>query len=132
MHDHGLESWMMKHHCKEPCSDDVRLFSGQDSGSILALKQQLKLMEQEVTKLRRRQQAVITKVTSWPAASAVATTASLADSSSVAIHNVHFSATPQIVAAHFSGYACIISMCMHALQDAVLSVLHEHMHQQSA
>ena len=77
--------------------------SGMDSSDVLALKQQLKLMEQEVTKLRRQQQAVITNVASRPAAAAIATIPHLGDCDSVVVHNVHFSATPQIVAAHFSG-----------------------------
>ncbi|DBA73496.1 hypothetical protein WJX77_009911 [Trebouxia sp. C0004] len=76
---------------------------GPDSRDILALKQQLKMMEQEVTKLRRQQQAVITDVASRPAAAAIATISNLGDCHSVVVHNVHFSATPQIVAAHFSG-----------------------------
>ena len=57
-------------------------------------------MEQEVTKLRRQQRAVLTTAASLPA---VATAVGLPDYSSVVVHNVHFSATPQIVAAHFSG-----------------------------
>ncbi len=76
--------------------------AGPDSSGILALKQQLKLMEQEVTKLRRQQQAVITNVASRPAAAAIATISNLGDCNSVVVHNVHFSATPQIVAAHFN------------------------------
>ncbi|DBA80348.1 TPA: hypothetical protein ACH3X2_007295 [Trebouxia sp. C0005] len=75
---------------------------GPDSSDILALKQQLKLMEQEVTKLRR-QQAVISNVASRPAAAAIGTIPNLGDCNSVVVHNVHFSATAQIVAAHFSG-----------------------------
>lgn len=77
--------------------------AGQDSSSILALKQQLTAMEQEVTKLRRQQQAVLSNVASLPSAAAVATTAGLGDCNSVVVHNVHFSATPEILAAHFSG-----------------------------
>lgn len=76
--------------------------AGPDSSDILALKQQLKLMEQEVTKLRR-QQAVISNVASRPAAAAIGTIPNLGDCNSVVVHNVHFSATAQIVAAHFSG-----------------------------
>ncbi len=77
--------------------------AGPDSSDILALKRQLKLMEQEVTNLRRQQQAVITNVASRPAAAPIATIPNLGDCNSVVVHNVHFSATPQIVAAHFSG-----------------------------
>lgn len=77
--------------------------AGQDSSSILALKQQLTAMEQEVTKLRRQQQAVLSNVVSLPSAAAVATTAGLGDCNSVVVNNVHFSATPEILAAHFSG-----------------------------
>jgi len=84
--------------------------AGPDSSGILALKQQLKLMEQEVTKLRRQQQAVITNVASRPAAAAIATISNLGDCNSVVVHNVHFSATPQIVAAHFSGWVTVNSL----------------------
>ena len=77
--------------------------AGPDSNSVLALKEQLQVMEQEVRKLRRQQQAVLGNVASLPVTEAVATPAGLAESSSVVVHNVHYSATPQIVAAHFSG-----------------------------
>lgn len=79
------------------------VFSGEDSGSIAALKQQLQQMEQEVTKLRKQQQAVLSSAGALPAASVAAPAGAMADAASVMVQNVHFSATPQILAAHFSG-----------------------------
>ena len=86
-------------------------FLGEDSSSTAALKQQLKRMEQEVTQLRKQQQTVLKKVASLPVAAAAVPAAApvgapvgaLADAASVVVQNVHFSATPQILAAHFSG-----------------------------
>lgn len=72
---------------------------------MAALKQQLKQMEQEVGKLRRQQQTVLSNVASMPmaaAAPAAAPVGAMADAASVVVQNVHFSATPQIMAAHFS------------------------------
>ena len=77
------------------------LSSGENSSSIAALKQQLQQMEQEVTKLRKQQQAVLDNVAS--ALPAAAPLGAAADAASVVVQNVHFSANPQIVAAHFSG-----------------------------
>ena len=80
------------------------VYAGQESSGIATMKQQLKLMEQEVTKLRKQQQAVLSRVNTMPAATAVATAAvSLQEPTSVVVQNVHFSATPQILSAHFSG-----------------------------
>ena len=80
------------------------MYAGRESSGIAAMKQQLKLMEQEVTKLRKQQQAVLTRVNTMPAASAVANAAvSLQETTSIVVQNVHFSATPQILSAHFSG-----------------------------
>lgn len=73
--------------------------AGEDSSSIAALKQQLQRMEQEVTKLRKQQQVVLNKA----AVPAAAPLGPLADAASVVVQNVHFSANPQILAAHFSG-----------------------------
>ena len=67
------------------------------------MKQQLQQMEQEVAKLRKQQQAVLTSAPALPAASAAAPVGAMADAASVVVQNVHFSATPQILAAHFSG-----------------------------
>lgn len=66
------------------------------------MKQQLRQMEQEVTKLRKQQQAVLSAA-DLPAAAPAAPVGAIADAASVVVHNVHFSATPQILAAHFSG-----------------------------
>ena len=67
------------------------------------MKQQLRHMEQEVTKLRKQQQAVLSSTAALPAAAAAAPVGAVADAASVVVQNVHFSATPQILAAHFSG-----------------------------
>lgn len=75
---------------------------GQDSSSIAALKHQLNQMEHEVKKLRKQQQAVLSNAASLPVAAA-APVGAVADVASVLVQNVHFSATPQILAAHFSG-----------------------------
>ena len=66
------------------------------------MKQQLWQMEQEVTKLRKQQQAVLSAA-ALPAAATAAPVGAMADAASVVVQNVHFSATPQILAAHFSG-----------------------------
>ena len=82
------------------------LLLGQDSSSIAALKQQLQQMEQEVGKLRKQQQTVLSNVAALPAAAAAPAAApvgAVADAASVVVQNVHFSTTPEIMAAHFSG-----------------------------
>ena len=73
---------------------------------MAALRQKVKQMEEEVIKLRNQQlqQAVLKRASSSGAEAAAAAAARASpDARSVLLHNVHFSATPGVVAAHFSG-----------------------------
>ena len=77
--------------------------AGTNSNNTAALQQKLKQMEEEVIKLRNQQLQLAQKIVASSATKPILPPAASSEARSVLVQNVHFSATPQIVAAHFSG-----------------------------
>lgn len=73
------------------------------SNDTAALQQKLRQMEEEVVQLRILQLQSAKRTVTANASARMAPPVAPPDLRSVLVQNVHFSATPQIVAAHFSG-----------------------------
>lgn len=86
------------------CNEMALMAAGTNSDNTAALQQKLKQMEEEVIKLRTQQLQLAQKVVAAShAAKPVPAPMASPEARSVLVQNVHISATPQIVAAHFSG-----------------------------
>ena len=85
------------------CNEMALIAAGTNSDNTVALQQKLKQMEEEIIKLRTQQLQLAQKVVASNAAKPVPAPMASPEARSVLVQNVHYSATPQIVAAHFSG-----------------------------
>ena len=89
------------------CNNVARAAAGTSSNNTAALQQKLKQMEEEIIKLRTQQLHLAKRAVKTNTATLRTTPVSNPDARSVLVQNVHFTATPQIVAAHFSGCALL-------------------------